>query len=96
MQWLHTGRSSCLRLSPIIGHIFSPFTFKEVKVSRRPWVLSWDCRRRSASTAADLAGGGRHLALFFRGALAAFGLFVVAIVNEQRQEFPDFRDRRQR
>ena len=91
MQWLHTESFIMVAaLSPIIGHLFSPFLgFKGGK---------------GVATALGAVLGlapaiGTLLLLIWLGAvaiwryssggaLAAFGLFpVVAIVNEQRQEF---------
>jgi glycerol-3-phosphate acyltransferase PlsY len=91
MQWLHTESFIMIAaLSPIIGHIFSP-------------VLSFKGGKGVATALGAVMGLspsiGTLLLLIWLGAvaiwryssggaLAAFGLFpVVAIVNEQRQEF---------
>ena len=91
MQWLHTESFIMVAaLSPIIGHIFSPF-------------LSFKGGKGVATALGSVLGLspsiGTLLLLIWLGAvgiwryssggaLAAFGLFpVVAIVNEQRQEF---------
>jgi glycerol-3-phosphate acyltransferase PlsY len=91
MQWLHTESYMMVAaLSPIIGHIFSPF-------------LSFKGGKGVATALGSVLGLspsiGTLLLLIWLGAvaiwryssggaLAAFGLFpVVAIVNEQRQEF---------
>ena len=91
MQWLHTESFIMVAaLSPIVGHIFSPF-------------LSFKGGKGVATALGSVLGLapsiGTLLLLIWLGAvgiwryssggaLAAFGLFpVVAIVNEQRQEF---------
>jgi glycerol-3-phosphate acyltransferase PlsY len=91
MQWLHTESFTMVAaLSPIIGHISSPF-------------LSFKGGKGVATALGSVLGLspsiGTLLLLIWLGAvaiwryssggaLAAFGLFpVVAIVNEQRQEF---------
>jgi acyl phosphate:glycerol-3-phosphate acyltransferase len=91
MQWLHTESFIMIAaLSPIIGHIFSPF-------------LSFKGGKGVATALGAVMGlspsiGTLLLVIWLGavgiwryssgGALAAFGLFpVVAIVNEQRQEF---------
>jgi len=91
MQWLHTESFMMVAaLSPIIGHIFSPFLgFKGGKgvATALGSVLGL-----SPSIGALLLLIWLGAVAIWRyssgGALAAFGLFpVVAIVNEQRQEF---------
>jgi glycerol-3-phosphate acyltransferase PlsY len=91
MQWLHTESFVMVAaLSPIIGHIFSPFLgFKGGKgvATALGSVLGL-----SPSIGALLLLIWLGAVAIWRyssgGALAAFGLFpVVAIVNEQRQEF---------
>jgi glycerol-3-phosphate acyltransferase PlsY len=91
MQWLETEWFMMLAaLSPIVGHIFSP-------------VLGFKGGKGVATALGTVLGLspsiGTLLLLIWLGAvaiwryssggaLAAFGLFpVVAIVNEQRQEF---------
>jgi glycerol-3-phosphate acyltransferase PlsY len=91
MQWLHTESFIMVAaLSPIVGHIFSPF-------------LAFKGGKGVATALGSVLGVspsiGTLLLLIWLGAvgiwryssggaLAAFGLFpVVAIVNEQRQEF---------
>ena len=91
MQWLHTESFIMVAaLSPIVGHIFSPF-------------LSFKGGKDVATALGSVLGlspsiGTLLLVIWLGavgiwryssgGALAAFGLFpVVAIVNEQRQEF---------
>src|SRR6187401_2686464 len=91
MQWLHTESYMMVAaLSPIIGHIFSPF-------------LGFKGGKGVATALGSVLGlapsiGTLLLVIWLGavaiwryssgGALAAFGLFpVVAIVNEQRQEF---------
>ena len=91
MQWL-TGESSIMvvAISPILGHIFSPF-------------LGFKGGKGVATALGSVLGLSPSMGLLLLliwlgavaiwryssgGALAAFGLFpVVAIVNEQRQEF---------
>lgn len=91
MQWL-TGESSIMvvAISPILGHIFSPF-------------LGFKGGKGVATALGSVLGLSPSMGLLLfliwlgavaiwryssGGALAAFGLFpVVAIVNEQRQEF---------
>jgi acyl phosphate:glycerol-3-phosphate acyltransferase len=91
MQWLHPESYVMVAaLSPIIGHIFSPF-------------LGFKGGKGVATALGSVLGlapsiGTLLLVIWLGavaiwryssgGALAAFGLFpVVAIVNEQRQEF---------
>ena len=91
MQWL-TGESSIMvvAISPILGHIFSPF-------------LGFKGGKGVATALGSVLGLSPSMGVLLLliwlgavaiwryssgGALAAFGLFpVVAIVNEQRQEF---------
>ena len=91
MQWLHTESFIMLAaLSPIVGHIFSPFlAFKGGKgvATALGSVLGLS---PSIGTLLLLIWLGAVAIWRYSsgGALAAFGLFpVVAIVNEQRQEF---------
>jgi acyl phosphate:glycerol-3-phosphate acyltransferase len=91
MHWLHTESFIMLAaLSPIIGHIFSPFlAFKGGKgvATALGSVLGLS---PSIGTLLLLIWLGAVAIWRYSsgGALAAFGLFpVVAIVNEQRQEF---------
>ena len=91
MQWLHTESFIMVAaLSPIIGHIFSPFlAFKGGKgvATALGSVLGLS---PSIGTLLLLIWLGAVAIWRYSsgGALAAFGLFpVVAIVNEQRQEF---------
>lgn len=91
MHWLHTESFIMLAaLSPIIGHIFSPFlVFKGGKgvATALGSVLGLS---PSIGTLLLLIWLGAVAIWRYSsgGALAAFGLFpVVAIVNEQRQEF---------
>ena len=91
MQWLQTESFIMLAaLSPIIGHIFSPFlAFKGGKgvATALGSVLGLS---PSIGTLLLLIWLGAVAIWRYSsgGALAAFGLFpVVAIVNEQRQEF---------
>ncbi|HEY7129509.1 MAG TPA: glycerol-3-phosphate 1-O-acyltransferase PlsY [Nitrospira sp.] len=91
MQWLHTESYMMVAaLSPIIGHIFSPF-------------LGFKGGKGVATALGSVLGLSPSIGMLLLliwlgavgiwryssgGALAAFGLFpVVAIVNEQRQEF---------
>jgi acyl phosphate:glycerol-3-phosphate acyltransferase len=91
MQWL-TGESSIMvvAMSPIVGHLFSPF-------------LGFKGGKGVATALGSVLGLSPSMGVLLLliwlgtvaiwryssgGALAAFGLFpVVAIVNEQRQEF---------
>lgn len=91
MQWL-TGETSIMvvAISPILGHLFSPF-------------LGFKGGKGVATALGSVLGLSPSMGLLLLliwlgavaiwryssgGALAAFGLFpVVAIVNEQRQEF---------
>ena len=91
MQWL-TGETSIMivAMSPILGHIFSPF-------------LGFKGGKGVATALGSVLGLSPSMGVLLLliwlgavaiwryssgGALAAFGLFpVVAIVNEQRQEF---------
>jgi glycerol-3-phosphate acyltransferase PlsY len=91
MQWLETEWFMMLAaLSPIVGHIFSPFLgFKGGKgvATALGAVLGLS---PSIGTLLLLIWLGAVAIWRYSsgGALAAFGLFpVVAIVNEQRQEF---------
>lgn len=91
MQWLHTESFIMVAaLSPIVGHIFSPFlAFKGGKgvATALGSVLGLS---PSIGTLLLLIWLGAVAIWRYSsgGALAAFGLFpVVAIVNEQRQEF---------
>jgi acyl phosphate:glycerol-3-phosphate acyltransferase len=91
MHWLQTESFMMLAaLSPIIGHIFSPFlAFKGGKgvATALGSVLGLS---PSIGTLLLLIWLGAVAIWRYSsgGALAAFGLFpVVAIVNEQRQEF---------
>jgi glycerol-3-phosphate acyltransferase PlsY len=91
MQWLHTESFIMVAaLSPIVGHIFSPFlAFKGGKgvATALGSVLGLS---PSIGTLLLLIWMGAVAIWRYSsgGALAAFGLFpVVAIVNEQRQEF---------
>ena len=91
MHWLHTESFIMLAaMSPIIGHIFSPFlAFKGGKgvATALGSVLGLS---PSIGTLLLLIWLGAVAIWRYSsgGALAAFGLFpVVAIVNEQRQEF---------
>jgi acyl phosphate:glycerol-3-phosphate acyltransferase len=91
MHWLHTESFIMVAaLSPIIGHLFSPF-------------LSFKGGKGVATALGSVLGLSPSIGMLLLliwlgavaiwryssgGALAAFGLFpVVAIVNEQRQEF---------
>jgi acyl phosphate:glycerol-3-phosphate acyltransferase len=91
MQWL-TGETSIMivAMSPILGHLFSPF-------------LGFKGGKGVATALGSVLGLSPSMGVLLLliwlgtvaiwryssgGALAAFGLFpVVAIVNEQRQEF---------
>jgi len=91
MQWLQTESLMIVAaLSPIVGHIFSPFLgFKGGKgvATALGTVLGLS---PSIGTLLLLIWLGAVAIWRYSsgGALAAFGLFpVVAIVNEQRQEF---------
>jgi glycerol-3-phosphate acyltransferase PlsY len=91
MQWLQTESLMMVAaLSPIVGHIFSPFLgFKGGKgvATALGTVLGLS---PSIGTLLLLIWLGAVAIWRYSsgGALAAFGLFpVVAIVNEQRQEF---------
>jgi glycerol-3-phosphate acyltransferase PlsY len=91
MQWLQTESFMMVAaLSPIVGHIFSPFLgFKGGKgvATALGTVLGLS---PSIGTLLLLIWLGAVAIWRYSsgGALAAFGLFpVVAIVNEQRQEF---------
>jgi acyl phosphate:glycerol-3-phosphate acyltransferase len=91
MQWLQTESFMMVAaLSPIVGHIFSPF-------------LGFKGGKGVATALGTVLGLSPSIGILLLliwlgavaiwryssgGALAAFGLFpVVAIVNEQRQEF---------
>lgn len=91
MQWLQTESLMMVAaLSPIVGHVFSPFLgFKGGKgvATALGTVLGLS---PSIGTLLLLIWLGAVAIWRYSsgGALAAFGLFpVVAIVNEQRQEF---------
>ncbi len=91
MQWLTTeSYAMIVALSPILGHVFSPFlNFKGGKgvATALGSVLGLS---PSIGTLLLLIWLGAVAIWRYSsgGALAAFGLFpVVAIVNEQRQEF---------
>ncbi|HKT36404.1 MAG TPA: glycerol-3-phosphate 1-O-acyltransferase PlsY [Nitrospira sp.] len=91
MQWLHTESFIMIAaLSPIIGHIFSPFL--RFKGGKGVATALGSVLGLSPSIGSLLLVIWLGTVAIWRyssgGALAAFGLFpVVAIVNEQRQEF---------
>lgn len=91
MQWLHTESFiMVVALSPILGHMFSPFL--DFKGGKGVATALGSVLGLSPSIGTLLLLIWLGAVSIWRyssgGALAAFGLFpVVAIVNEQRQEF---------